>query len=67
MAWYEESIWCEGCGIEITGRPVVVTKRIYCCQDCARGIRCNCSERMEMDDSRRNAGEPSTTTNGYIT
>jgi hypothetical protein len=66
MTWHEELVWCDGCGVEIVGAPVVVDKRNYCCQDCAQGIRCDCGERMELDDERNNTGEPSRTLTGYM-
>jgi hypothetical protein len=65
MTWDDEMIWCEGCGVEFTGGGVVVEKRTYCCQDCARGILCPCGDRMEMDEERRNATSASVPTSGY--
>lgn len=65
MASVEETIFCDGCGVEITWSPVVVKVARpgwqvlpqrplrYCCQACADGFPCNCAERMELDDERR--------------
>ena len=57
MAQFSEEVWCAGCGVEITWGPVVREKRMYCCQDCADGLECECGARMEFDDERR-AGTP---------
>ena len=56
MTGIESTIWCENCGVEILWGAVVVSKRYFCCQDCFLGLRCKCSERMEMDDGRRGEG-----------
>jgi hypothetical protein len=50
MASHKETIWCDGCGIEITWVPIIFNKRDYCCEDCAWGILCNCGERIEDDE-----------------
>ncbi len=49
----EKTIRCDGCGIEISLSPVKVGERMYCCKDCADGLRCSCGARMELDQSRR--------------
>jgi hypothetical protein len=59
MAWSEEVIWCDGCGVEISWGPVMVNDKPYCCQDCAQGYACDCGERMEMDEEMRSAGAES--------
>lgn len=56
MTGYESTIWCDNCGVEILWGPFVVGKRYFCCRDCFDGLRCKCSERMEMDDDRRGEG-----------
>lgn len=53
MALFEEAIWCDGCGVEITWGPVVRGKRRYCCRDCSRGLKCECGVRMELEDDYR--------------
>lgn len=65
MASIENSIFCDGCGVEITWSPVVIRqlkkgvglsgRRVYtfCCQACADGLPCTCAERMELEDDRR--------------
>ena len=66
MTWNDETTWCDGCGVEITWGPVLDGNRTYCCQDCAQGIPCECGERMEMNDERRNIGAASTANTGYM-
>jgi hypothetical protein len=56
MARMDDTIWCDGCGVEILWGPVVAFSREYCCRDCLDGLECKCGERMELD-SRRRAGE----------
>jgi hypothetical protein len=50
MSRIEGTVWCEGCGVEITGPPYLKGGRDYCCQDCARGWRCTCGEEMELEE-----------------
>lgn len=67
MASIESTIFCDGCGVEITWSPVLVRNtRLglglvaqrplrFCCQACAQGLPCNCAERMELEEERRNS------------
>jgi hypothetical protein len=52
----DETIRCAGCGIEVTGDVWVVEHSIYCCKDCAQGLKCSCAERMEQEDDHRGLG-----------
>ncbi len=52
-----DTVFCDGCGVEITWAPVRSKQRDYCCQDCADGYECNCGARMEEDDYTRGQGE----------
>jgi hypothetical protein len=49
MPRIEDTLWCDGCGVEIFGAPVILKKKYYCCKDCANGLECNCGEKMEID------------------
>jgi hypothetical protein len=53
MVSIEETVWCDGCGVEITWGPQVAGKHNYCCQECLQGLPCRCGERMELEDERR--------------
>jgi hypothetical protein len=58
MARYLDTIWCDGCGVEILWSPVLHGARDYCCEDCGRGWPCECGARQEQEDERRaQAGE----------
>ena len=52
-------VWCDGCGVEILWAPLVkketkgAREKDFCCRDCKSGYVCNCSERAEMEDDRR--------------
>ncbi len=48
-----ETVWCDGCGVEITWSPVHDKSRTFCCEDCRDGRSCKCGERMELDERRR--------------
>jgi hypothetical protein len=47
------TVYCDGCGVEITWSPVIKGVHDYCCQDCSEGLRCKCGERLEQEDNRR--------------
>jgi hypothetical protein len=49
----DNTVWCEGCGVEVIWGPTIVDKRYYCCPECADGLQCDCGVRMEMEDDRR--------------
>ncbi len=66
MAKLQDSVFCDGCGIEVTWTPYYrepthnqlgIRQRVrrgeYCCQDCAQGYKCSCGERMLLEDDRR--------------
>lgn len=59
MSELKDTLWCAGCGVEISGPPVMVGKQTYCCQDCSRGIECSCRSWTEQEEDRR-GGTPST-------
>ena len=44
MVRYKDTLWCDGCGIEIRWEPVVIDDLVYCCKDCSEGIQCQCEE-----------------------
>lgn len=46
MTRIHETIWCDGCGVEILWPALVVDNHDYCCQDCLEGYRCECGEHM---------------------
>lgn len=50
MARTEETVRCDGCGVEILVAPVIVAGFYYCCQDCRDGLECECSKHFEVDE-----------------
>jgi hypothetical protein len=53
MVRIEDTLFCDGCGVEVTLSPVIKDRREYCCEDCSQGFVCKCGERMELDERRR--------------
>lgn len=52
MTREKETIWCDGCGVEIQWAPLVRESQDYCCQACLDGFACDCGERRELDERR---------------
>jgi hypothetical protein len=50
MAITEGVVYCDGCGAEVKGAPIVRQDSVYCCTTCADGAECDCGE---ADDERR--------------
>ncbi len=55
MPTVEGVVYCDGCGTEVTGVPVVKLGLNFCCATCAEGGECDCGA---DDDDRRSAGTP---------
>jgi hypothetical protein len=53
MSRMNNTIWCDGCGLEIIWLPLVISGRHYCCQECMRGLACQCYRWSELDEERR--------------
>jgi hypothetical protein len=56
MPVIEGTVYCERCGAEIVGAPVVRDGVLYCCDDCADGGECNCALLLEDDRGRDSEG-----------
>jgi hypothetical protein len=56
MSRVDNTIYCDGCGVEITWSPIIIERRDYCCQDCLEVRPCKCGERTELDEDRRAGG-----------
>ena len=61
MARYQDTVWCDNCGTEITWVPIVTGKNHYCCQECQDGYRCDCPDLMTTEEDGRIPLESSTT------
>jgi len=57
MSRVDFTIYCDGCGAEILGIPIVRSKHDFCCQDCLRGFRCECCTWDSLDDDDRRLDE----------
>jgi hypothetical protein len=44
MVRHHDTLWCDGCGIEITWEPIEQDRLFFCCQPCLEGEKCRCSE-----------------------
>ncbi len=51
MPVIEGVLFCDGCGAEIPGAPVVRGELLYCCEDCADGMECNCALILADEES----------------
>ena len=47
MVRYHDTLWCDGCGVEIRWKPIVKDQRSYCCTRCLNGEVCDCAEVLE--------------------
>ncbi len=54
---YQDTVWCDGCGVEITWAPEPKAQLHYCCAACFAGRPCDCAARLEQESDRR-AGAP---------
>jgi len=53
MTVIEGTIFCNNCGVEITWAPIVFKGCHFCCQDCLNHLQCECGDRMELEEERR--------------
>ncbi len=54
MPMIEGVRFCDGCGAEVVGAPVVLGPLQYCCLDCSEGRECDCA--LVFEDDRHEAG-----------
>lgn len=54
MVKLEDTVFCDGCGVEIPLAPVIKNEQEYCCEDCAQGYECTCAEQMEIEEPTTN-------------
>ncbi len=53
MMRFDETLLCDGCGVEISWAPYTVGEKTYCCKDCYKIGVCDCRNRQDDDDERR--------------
>ncbi len=51
-----ETVFCDGCGVEVLWTPVRAGQQVYCCEDCRDGFECHCGPGMEDDEYPRGGG-----------
>lgn len=49
MVKIRDTIWCDGCGVEIVWTPILKDNLHYCCADCQDGFGCDCGEELEEE------------------
>jgi hypothetical protein len=54
MPMIEGVRFCDGCGAEVVGAPIVRGQLLYCCQDCSEGQECDCA--LVFEEERREVG-----------
>jgi hypothetical protein len=42
MVRYRDTLWCDGCGVEICWEPEVIADQEFCCKACSMGEKCSC-------------------------
>ena len=47
MVRYGETLWCDGCGVEIRWKPIPQGRLHYCCTKCLAGEVCDCREELD--------------------
>ena len=55
MSITEGVVYCDGCGVEVKGTPVVRQGSSYCCAVCADGGECDCGQ---DEEDRRTPAAP---------
>lgn len=62
MAKIQGAVFCDNCGVEVSWTPYYIIPTIhepgkrrgeYCCQECAEGYRCKCTERALLEEEDR--------------
>jgi len=65
MLCEQETIWCDGCGVEIVWSPVREAGRNFCCDDCRYGLPCECGDDLEEAERRARLGTTSVADSGH--
>jgi hypothetical protein len=55
---FHDTVWCDGCGVEIAWPTQSQASLHFCCATCFAGELCDCSTRLELDDDRRAVATP---------
>ncbi len=66
MVKIQNTVFCDGCGVEIPLSPVIKNHGEYCCEDCAQGYECDCAKQMELDEEPGSAEDSGLSTYGAV-
>lgn len=58
MSIYKNTVWCDGCGIEILWIPHPSENLHYCCQTCKNGFKCECQPETDEEEERLSRTPP---------
>jgi len=47
MVRYRDTLWCDGCGVEIHWKPFTADRHSFCCLKCLQGEVCDCGSEPE--------------------
>lgn len=50
---YTNTVVCDGCGVEIFWTPELKGEKMFCCQQCAQGLPCECDFPPEEDKAKQ--------------
>jgi hypothetical protein len=64
MAWYADTLWCDGCGVEIRWEPIEKGQLMFCCRRCLNGEECDCDDIQDEYPSNQSTQESSYTQSG---
>ena len=59
MAWYADTLWCDGCGVEIRWEPIEKNQLVFCCNRCFRGEECECEDLQDEYPSNQDKQQSS--------
>ena len=62
MVRYQDTIWCDGCGVEMRWEPIEKDNLIYCCREYMLGNRCQCEDFEDEFPSPQNIPDNTTYT-----
>ena len=64
MVWYADTLWCDGCGVEIRWKPEKRGSLVFCCKRCLIGEDCDCDGSQDEYPANHKDQQNSYTTTG---
>ena len=59
MVRYHDTLWCDGCGVEIHWTPLEKGQLVFCCRRCLMGEECDCEDFQDEYPSNLTSQESS--------